>query len=178
MEYHAPSNDDLDAYRLRADPVADAAVAGYFESVAATDHGALFGGLVRHVSLPEQNQVPAIRRFMAQASAAPAWAVMASVERGQAFFNLWAAHHFSAMYLSSLPNAYAAARGVQVLHMTARLCTDTQRRLNETAQFLMDISAPGAFAQGGAAIGRILHIRLMHAAVRWLIAKRPERHPC
>jgi hypothetical protein len=33
----------------------------------------------------------------------------------------------------------------------------------------MDVSAPGAFEHGGVAVDRILHVRLMHAAVRWLI---------
>lgn len=56
---------------------------------------------------------------------------------------------------------------------SGRLRTDTERRLNETAQFLMDVSAPHALDPGGTGISRILHVRLMHAAVRWLIEHDP-----
>lgn len=170
----APDKVSLDACRRRTDPLADAAVAGYFATVNTDDHGALFAGLVRHTMIPPEDQVPAVAEFFAAAGKLPDWADVGAVARGQRFFNQFAAHHFSAMYLVSLPSAYAAAKGVQVLHMTARLRTDTERRLNETAQFLMDISAPGAFGPHGVAIDRILHIRLMHAAVRWLIANDPS----
>ncbi len=168
-----PTSEGLDRLRQIADPLADDAVAQYFGEAETVDPGSLFGQLARHTSLPPEEQVPAIRDFLSTAAQPPAFLDEAKLERGQDFFNLWASHHFSAMYLSSLPSAYAAAKGVQVLHLTARLRTDTERRLNETAQFLMDVSAPGSFAPGGVAIDRILHIRLMHAAVRWLIANDP-----
>ncbi len=165
---------DLDRCRTVGDPLADDAVAAYFATVEVEHPGALFGLLVQHTKLAPEDQVAPIRDFLAAAAEPPAWIDEASLEQGQDFFNLWVAHHFSAMYLSSLPSSYAAAKGVQVLHMTSRLRTDTERRLNETAQFLMDISAPGAFGPGGVAIDRILHIRLMHAAVRWLITNDPS----
>ena len=164
---------DLEALRAHADPLADAAVAGFFATVEAAEPNALFGALARHTHLPSEEQVPAIAAFFDEAATLPAWVDHARLERGQDFFSEWAAHHFTAMYLASLPTAYAAAKGVQVLNLTARLRTDTERRLNETAQFLMDTSAPGAFAADGLGISRVLHIRLMHAAVRWLIENDP-----
>lgn len=164
---------DLDAARERTDPLADAAVAGYFATVEHTDPAALFGSLVRHVGLPAEDQVPAIREYLDAASQIPEWVDAGAVARGQAFFNRLVAHHFSALYLSSLPGCYAAAKGVQVLRLTGRLQTDAERRLNETGQFLMDIAGPGALQSGGVGIDRILHVRLMHAAVRWLIEHDP-----
>ena len=167
------TGDDLEQLRRHCDPLADAAVAGYFATIDAAEPMALFGQLAQHAALPPEQQVPAVEAFFAEAGRLPEWADRDRIERGQAFFNEWAAHHFTAMYLASLPTAYAAAKGVQVLNLTARLRTDTERRLNETAQFLMDISGPGAFEPGGVAISRVLHIRLMHAAVRWLIEHDP-----
>ncbi|MET0908552.1 MAG: oxygenase MpaB family protein, partial [Ilumatobacteraceae bacterium] len=82
-------------------------------------------------------------------------------------------HQFTSLYLASLPNAYAAAKGVHVIWLTARLESDAERRLNETAQFLMDISALKSFDDGGAAVDRILHVRLLHAAIRWFIENDP-----
>ena len=165
---------DLDAMRERTDPLADLAAAGYFAAVESTDPAALFSSLVRHTKLPADDQVPAIRSFLSAAAERPAWVDDAAVERGQAFFNRLVAHHFSGLYLSSLPGCYAAAKGVQVLRMTGRLQTDAERRLNETGQYLMDIAAPGAMAAGGAGVDRVLHVRLMHAAVRWLIDHDPS----
>lgn len=164
---------DLETLRDHADPLADAAVAGFFATVEAAEPNALFGALARHTHLPPEEQVPAIKTFFAETAVLPEWVDLERLGRGQAFFNEWAAHHFTAMYLASLPTAYAAAKGVQVLNLTARLRTDTERRLDETAQFLMDTSAPGAFAANGLGISRVLHIRLMHAAVRWLIENDP-----
>ena len=167
------TGDDLEHLRQHCDPLADAAVAAYFATIEAAEPMALFGQLAQHAALPAEQQVPAVEAFFAEAGRLPEWADLDRIERGQDFFNEWAAHHFTAMYLASLPTAYAAAKGVQVLNLTARLRTDTERRLNETAQFLMDISGPGAFAPGGVGISRVLHIRLMHAAVRWLIEHDP-----
>ena len=133
------------------DPLADDAVAAYFADVEATAPVGLFAHLVRHVKLPVEDQVPAIRAFFAESSRRPDWVDEAAVARGQEFFNRLVAHHFSALYLASLPNSYAAAKGVQVLRMTGRLQTDTQRRLTETAQFLLDTAAPGAMEVGGPA---------------------------
>lgn len=166
-----PAWDDaaLDRWREHGDVAADAAVAAYF---AANDHAAaapagLFGLLVAHLRLPPEDQVPEIAAFLAAESALPEWADIHRVERGQTFFSDWLMHHFTALYLASLPNAYAAAKGSHVIWLTGRLRDDPQRRLNETAQFLMDVTAPGSF-QAGTATHRILHVRLMHAAIRWL----------
>ena len=72
----------------------------------------------------------------------PEWVDRGRLGRGQAYFSDWALHQFTSLYLASLPNAYAAAKGVHVLWLTARLQNDPERRLNETAQFLMDVTAP------------------------------------
>lgn len=162
----------LDRFRQIIDPPADDAVAGYFAAIGSAHPRRLFGALVDHLQLPPEDQVPAIATFLAAASVMPDWVERARLGRGQQFFSEWALHQFTALYLASLPNAYAAAKGVHVIWLTARLQSDAERRLNETAQFLMDVSAPGSF-DTGAAIGRILHVRLMHAAIRWFIENDP-----
>jgi hypothetical protein len=163
------SDEELASWRAVTDPPADEAVAGYFSERHADHPRHLFGALVEHLQLPPEDQVPAIAEFLATASSMPEWVEPQRLAAGQRFFSDWATHHFTALYLASLPNAYAAARGVHVLWLTARLQDDAERRLNETAQFLMDITAPPGFDQGGKAISRILHVRLMHAAIRWFV---------
>jgi hypothetical protein len=68
---------------------------------------------------------------------------------------------------------------VQVLGLTARLVTDAKRRLNETAQFHLDVMEAQGLDVGGRGLSAVRHVRLMHAAVRWLIAHdaRAEWNP-
>ena len=67
--------------------------------------------LVEHLDLPPEERVPAIAEFLATAGTLPAWADRARMARGQAYFCDWAVHQFTALYLASLPSAYAAAAG-------------------------------------------------------------------
>jgi len=74
---------------------------------------------------------------------------------------------------SSLLEAYACAKGVQVLSRTGYLSKDTNRRLKETLQFVMYVNEPDAFhAVKGKGLAAIRKVRLMHAAIRWLIRER------
>ena len=165
---------ELDRWRTVADEPADRAVAGFFESAEHHEPAALVAELVGHLRLPPEDRVPSIAEFLRTAGQLPSWADHRRMARGQSFFSRFGLHQFTALYLASLPSAYAAAKGVHVLWLTARLETDAERRLNETAQFLMDVTEPGGFDPGGTAIDRILHVRLMHAAVRWLIDHDPR----
>ncbi len=168
------TDEELDHWRTVADDPADSAVAGFFGSVDHEEPAALVALLVQHIRLPPEDQVPAIAEFLEAAARVPRWAEQDQIARGQAFFARFGLHQFTALYLASLPSAYAAAKGVHVLWLTARLEHDAERRLNETAQFLMDVTAPKGFEPGGAAVERVLHVRLMHAAVRWLIDNDPR----
>jgi hypothetical protein len=82
-----------------------------------------------------------------------------------------------ALFCGALPASYAAAQGVQVLHLTSRLATDPHRRIIETSQMLMDVMAPGGLEPGGAGIRTAQKVRLMHAAVRYLILESGRWNP-
>ena len=168
------TDDELDVWRTKGDEPADRAVAGYFAAIGDRDPAAMVAELVRHLRLPSEDRVPSIVAFLREASHLPPWADRKQIARGQSFFSRFALHQFTALYLASLPSAYAAAKGSHVIWLTARLETDAERRLNETAQFLMDVTAPRGFEPGGSAIDRVLHVRLMHAGVRWLIENEPR----
>jgi hypothetical protein len=54
------------------------------------------------------------------------------------------------------------------------MSTDLDRRVNETARFVVDVLARDAFEPQGAAIRSIQQVRLVHAAVRfWLKERNP-----
>lgn len=160
----------LDSLRSQADPEADRVIAGLFSGT--KDASSAFRELV-----VEQHEVadPALKAFLQAKPVLPAWLDPARVAAGQECFARWGSHIFTALYAAALPSAYACWRGVQVLGLTARLETDAKRRLNETAQFHLDVMEPGGgLESGGRGYSDVRHVRLMHAAVRWLIQNDPR----
>jgi mpaB/rubber oxygenase-like protein len=159
----------LDSLRTQADPEADNVIAGLFSGT--KDASSAFRALV-----VQQHEVadPALKAFLGERPDLPAWVDSALVSAGQECFARWGSHVFTALYAAALPSAYACWRGVQVLGLTARLETDAKRRLNETAQFHLDVMEPGGLESGGRGYSDVRHVRLMHAAVRWLIQNDPR----
>ena len=86
---------------------------------------------------------PKLATYLAARDEPPDWAKPERVAAGQECFARWGSHVFTALYAAALPSAYACCRGVQVLGLTARLETDAKRRLNETAQFHLDVMETG-----------------------------------
>ncbi len=164
----------LDGLRQVADPPADETVALHFARLGSAPAGAMVRSLARHQALPDEERTPAVDAFLASPVTRPGWFDEGRWAEGQRLFEEWGLHIFTALYFGSLPSAYAAARGVQVLHLTARLVTDARRRLNETAQFHLDVMTPGAPTLGSRTVDAARHVRLMHAAVRWLIRNDPD----
>lgn len=163
------SDDFLDSLRGHGDPEADAVVRDLFAGTgeATTAFRTL---LVQHHEATD----PALASFLDENVQAPDWVKPELVAEGQECFARWGSHVFTALYAAALPSAYACRRGVQVLGLTARLETDTKRRLNETAQFHLDVMEAGGLEPGAHGYADVRHIRLMHAAVRWLIENDPR----
>lgn len=76
----------------------------------------------------------------------------------------------------SLPAAYAAAKGVEVLHRTAYLEKRPAKRLFETTQMVIDVMSPGGLEPRGRGVRTAQKVRLMHAMVRHLVRNDPA-HP-
>jgi hypothetical protein len=169
------SDDFLDGLRRHGDPPADAVVSDLFAGTgdATTAFRAL---VVQH----DEASDPAFAGFLDEKVEPPAWVDPELVAAGQERFARWGSHVFTALYAAALPSAYACWRGVQVLGLTARLETDAKRRLNETAQFHLDVMEPGGLEPGSHGYSDVRHVRLMHAAVRWLIEHDPRAtwDPC
>ncbi len=161
----------LNGLRGHGDPPADAVVSELFAGThdAATAFRAL-------VAQQHESSNRDFATFLAGEVDPPEWLDPERVAAGQECFARWGSHVFTALYAAALPSAYACWRGVQVLGLTARLETDAKRRLNETAQFHLDIMEPGGLEQGAKGYSDVRHVRLMHAAVRWLITNDPRVH--
>jgi len=159
------SHAELDAARQVGDPMADALVAGLGADVW------IVNAALRHVHrnaepLPE-GVPPSVRRFFDEHAVVPGWVDRDAVARAQR----WATRHLIgitvALFCGSLPTAYGAARGARVLAATGRMRGDAlDRRVNETAQFVLHVVAEGALGPDGAGLRAIQKVRLLHAAVR------------
>ncbi len=163
----------LDAARHIGDPPADELIAALGPNIWTVN------ALLHHAhrnDAPLPDSLPlAVTRFDHDQIALPPWYDAERVNRAQA----WAARHLfqltTALFCASLPTAYAAARGARVLAATGRMrAAALDQRVNETAQFVLDVVAQRSFSARGAALRSILKVRLMHAAVRTQLRDRAE----
>ena len=119
-------------------------------------------------------RTPTFAAWLEEQPPLPEWADRGRLSRGSAFFAEWGLQLGLGLFLSSLPLAYAAHDGVQVLALTAQLETDAKRRILESAQFVLDVTAPGALEPGRPGYETARLVRLMHAGVRHLIRTDPR----
>jgi hypothetical protein len=167
----------LDRMRELGDPVADGPVAAVLERGGVDAVSEIMQTLVR-VDQPVPEELPEeLRDYLVKTLPLPEWADMGKIKRAQQLFETWGFLITLCLFCASLPASYAAAKGVKVLLMTARLDTDTRRRVMETGQFLMDVVAVGGLDEDGKGRRTIQKVRLMHAAVRHLITARNEQTP-
>ena len=168
------SDEALDDLRRTGDPHADAIVARYFEERSSDRPRHLIHHLLAAQRLPEEHRSPAVDEYLHARPPLPSWVDDDALRRGEEFFLQWGVLIGMLHYYASLPSAYAMARGVKVLHLTARLASDTSRRIHETAQMIVHAMMPGGLAVGAAGYDDARRVRLMHAAVRHLIRHEPS----
>ncbi len=164
----------LDQMRTLGDREADEIVASYFEDTAQAAPHKFFRQLVHSMELPPQECSPAVAEYLAERPPLPRWADADLMRTGEDFFGRWGLYVPLVLVCSSLPECYAAKKGVQVLQLTARLATDPKRRIVETAQMVLDVMAPGGLQPGAPGYLTVRRVRLMHAGVRHLIQNDPR----
>ncbi|MBV8787679.1 MAG: DUF2236 domain-containing protein [Mycobacterium sp.] len=167
----------LDEMRKKGDPVADCAVKAVFKRDGVGAVNDMLHKLVR-VDQPVPAELPPeVQTFLKETVDLPDWADMGKIARGQKLFETMGIEITLCLFCASLPSAYAAAKAVKVLYLTAQLDTNARRRVMETAQFLFDVLNPGSLDKNGVGRRTIQKIRLMHAAVRLLIEERRKQQP-
>jgi ER-bound oxygenase mpaB/B'/Rubber oxygenase, catalytic domain len=165
----------LDCMRNKGDELADEAVAAVYKAGGVDAVNAIMRTLVRNdQAVPEELPVE-IRDYLAKAQPLPEWADLGKIKRAQRLYETWGVLITLCLFCASLPASYAAADGVKVLYLTARLDTDARRRVMETGQFLIDVLTVGGLDEHGKGRRTIERVRLMHAAVRHLIKARSDR---
>ena len=98
--------------------------------------------------------------------AVPAWADRHRITRAQRFAEARLLPITVALFCAALPASYCAVEGARLLRTAGRMTDDLDRRVNETARFVLDVLRPGSFERGGRARVVLGKVRLVHAAVR------------
>jgi hypothetical protein len=167
----------LDSMREQCDPPADEAVRNLFQREKVQAANALMKQLVVNENVSLEMLAPPLRDYFEQSGQLPSWTNMNLLRQGEQVFGRYGPHIITALFCASLPSCYTAAKGVQVLHLTARMETDPHRRIVETGQMIVDVMAPGGLAFGGRGLRSAQKVRLMHAAVRYLIRQSGRWDP-
>jgi uncharacterized protein (DUF2236 family) len=167
----------LDTMREECDPPADEAVRTLFQQQKVQAANALMKQLVVNENVSLEMLAPPLRGYFERSGQLPSWADPGLIQQGEQVFGRYGPQIIASLFCASLPACYAAAKGVQVLHLTARLETDPHRRIVETGQMIVDVMAPGGLAIGGRGLRSAQKVRLMHAAVRYLIHRSGRWDP-
>jgi hypothetical protein len=163
----------LDGLRQQGDPAADAVATAWFARPTSADPADAVRQLVRHDVLPDEDRVPEVHAYLTDRPPLPAWVDPDAVRAGQRFFEARGAQIGAGLFMASLPAGYAGAKGAKVLFRTARLVTDPRRRVVETGQMLLHAMSVGGLEVGAPGWVDARRVRLMHAAVRHLVATAP-----
>jgi len=172
----------LQNFRSLADPVADDLITFIENKSDFTAVHELFHHLVRNTDVRSSTQDP-LNAYFTQHAALPEWANKSQIAMAQQVFAKHGPAISSILLFKALPTCYACGNGARILNMTGRLTatkdsvSSLSRRLMETAQFVTNVMAPGAFDAEGKAVLSILKVRLMHASIRYYIIKAVKNAP-
>jgi hypothetical protein len=161
----------LDGMRQETDPPADQVVSELFSSGQVTSVNDLMRTLIDNDGLPSGALPPVVLEYLQTSATLPPWADPHVIKVGERVFWRYGPAVVSILTCYSLPFCYAAANGVKVLALTARLSTNPTRRIIETAQMVVDVMRPGGLGAVGTGIRTAQKVRLMHAAVRLLVGR-------
>ena len=163
----------MSSWQALGDPVADAVIQellsrGQIDGL----HSVLDAVQLNSDPIPECP--PILKSYFETTEVLPDFANPDTLRYSQDIFSRYGLPMTLSLFCLVLPEGYAAPRPALALSFTRTMYDHTRRRLAETAQFLLDVVSPGAFEPEGRAIRSIQKVRLMHAAARFFVKRRPE----
>jgi hypothetical protein len=163
----------LDEMRGRGDPRADGLIDHLFATDGVGSVNRLLRAVTRNDDIPPEALPRAVHDYLAESSVPAIDA--GDLRRAEALFELHGPAILAVLGFYALPSAYAAGKGVQVLHRTSLLLDRPVPRLLETAQVVAEVLAPRGLEAGGRGVRALQKVRLMHAAVRRLVRREEQR---
>lgn len=182
VRFLAPSNirptaEQRDSYRRftrMGDPLADDLV-GAFRRLPAGVGRAQFETAVECGIDAVEDPMPELVAFFHQVENTPYWVDHKKIDyavRVTARVGLFPS--LTALSMFSLMGGYLASRADKTLVATGDLEAMAPRRLAETLNWVVDVTAPNALDRFGHGFTSTLRVRLMHAMVRAGMARRPD----
>ncbi len=162
------SSAQLDRLREQGDELADSVVEELFRDGQVDAVNDLMTVLVKNDGLPPDLLPEVVRRYLDKSDDLPPIDRQLLL-RGEGVFADFGPEILMVLGFYSLPSSYAARKGVQVLYRTGYLNHRPIRRVFETTQMVVDVMRPGGLLEGGVGLRTIQKVRLMHAAIRYLI---------
>jgi len=167
----------LDTQRQIGDPEADTLIIQLIEEEGPEQARQLFDQLIGQLELPLEDLPDSASNFIRQHYELPDWVAQEQVTKASDFFTDHGPKILFCLFYYSLPLLYSCKNGAQVLVRTSRLTNKEEnlrifaRRIAETGQFLMDTMRPNGLNKGAPGIQAILKVRLIHAAIRFFVAR-------
>lgn len=156
----------LDRMRLVGDPPADAAIEATFAAGQQAAAQTFMADRMTNAA-PVPSSLPSQLREFLEKSKIDELPNPTRVAVAQNVFVDHGPEILATLGCYSLPSAYAARKGVQVLHRTAYLAKRPNRRLFRTMQMVVDVMEPGGLGPDGYGIRTVQKVRLIHAAIRY-----------
>ena len=181
--------------RLRADPLADLAMAAMFgdhgaqpePAIAFADHCRVIAIVNREMANWQSNgamrgwrasaEVPpeiagSLEAYVGAGLALPDWADSARIERAETLFIDYGMLSCTLLFCSSLPECYVVPDLAAVLHVAGQLEQHTDHRIRATAAMIFPVMMQGGLTQAtGGGVAQVLKVRLIHATIRHLILR-------
>jgi len=169
--------DAFSEYRTMTDPLADQTIQVIIEQEGKEAINNLFSQLRENEDLSEVKFPEPVQDYFNQTAVLPEWIDWDQVDLGEKVFARFGPQISLCLLCKSLPEAYACAKGAKVLHATGRMSEQNgslevfTRRLMETAQFVVNVGAPGGLSDEGKGIITAQKARLIHASIRYYLKK-------
>lgn len=163
----------LQHYRRIGDPIADPLVESLYRNGEREKVNQLLGKLMGNSQIPSSELPSEISAYIHETGRLPDWAEPARIDRAQTYFMEHGPRCLAALACASLPYCYVHRVEAKILGATRRLSSSfATRRIYETAQFLIDVMAPGGLSPDdpeSRGIRTTQKVRLMHASMRFLL---------
>lgn len=175
----------LEGKRREGDPLADQVIETLLAENQKGEIDQIFQVLVRnrHFPNPAFDVLPdsvkrVVEHYFGQTRQLPAYAEPFKLMIASKIFQQHGPKILFILLCKSLPLCYTCWRGAKVLYRTGRLRVNDgsldafNRRIMETAQFVVDVMTHNNFEHDGTAIVAIQKVRLMHATIRHFAQQR------
>lgn len=173
----------LDEMNQKMDPIADRVVASILSQGVAEEMkvNELFGKLIRTSDPIPAGLPPEVQAYFETTATLPEWADPKLIRAGEKLFGEHGEMIVLMLFCRCLPMGYACHRVAKVMASTGRLQekppgTDRMvmlnRRIMETAQFILNVMQPGGLEAQGMGVRTSQKIRLTHAAIRYFLEQQ------